>query len=149
MFYFILFWVALAIIAAVIDIVTSNLLYVLFSVGSVVALVLALFGFSFLIQLSVFCIITAALFIFLYPIVRRAAQEKIPRTKTMEESYIGNCFVFNDDLKKGNLVKYKGIYWTMVPNGSENEIQKGDMVRVIGIDGNKLIIEKYYYNKTI
>lgn len=139
----------LAIVAAVIDIVTSNILYVFFSIGSIFALILALFGFGFLGQFIVFGIISMALLIFLYPVIRRAIREKIPKTNTMEENYIGDCFVMDNDIQKESLVKYKGIYWTMVANGSEDEILKGDTVRIVGIDGNKLMIEKYYYNNTI
>ncbi len=93
--------------------------------------------------------ISIILFLFVYPVIRRAVKENIPKTKTMEESYVGNLFVMDEDISKNNLIKYKGIYWTMVPNEHEDEIKKGDTVKVIGIDGNKLIIEKYYYNKTI
>ncbi|MCL2321334.1 MAG: NfeD family protein [Oscillospiraceae bacterium] len=146
---FIILWVTIAIVAAVVDIATSNILYVLFSVGAICALILALFGVRFLPQFIVFGVVSIVLLVFLYPLIRRVIKERIPQTKTMEESYIGNCFMIDGDITKNNLIKYKGVYWTMIANGQESDIQKGDTVKVTGIDGNKLIIEKYYYNKTI
>jgi membrane protein implicated in regulation of membrane protease activity len=118
-------------------------------VGAIVALILALVHVKFLAQFSAFCVVSIALLLFLYPLIKKVIKERIPQTKTMEESYIGNCFVMKEDITKNNLVKYKGVYWTMVANGQEGEIHKGDTVKVSGIEGNKLIIEKYYYNKTI
>ncbi len=141
---FIMLWLIIAVIAVVIDIMTSNILYVLFSVGAIFALIVALFNVNFLTQFSVFGVVSIILMTFIYPIIKRTLKEKIPKTKTMEESYIGDCFTINEDILDSNLIKFKGIYWTMV---SKDKIYTGDEVKVVGIEGNKLIIEKLKNNK--
>ena len=58
----------------------------------------------------------------------------------MEEAYIGKEFTIEEDIDEKAKVKFQGIYWTVKNVGKP--LKKGDLVQVIGIEGNKLLIAK-------
>ena len=65
---------------------------------------------------------------------------KIPKTKLMEETYIGMEFVAEKDIEQDVRFKVNGIYWTGHNKG--NKINKGDKFKIKEIEGNGFVIEK-------
>jgi membrane protein implicated in regulation of membrane protease activity len=62
---------------------------------------------------------------------------KIPTT---EQGYIGREFSVDEDVLDKATIKIDGVYWTVKNEGEL--IKKGDRVKVIGIEGNKIVIRK-------
>ncbi|WMJ82360.1 NfeD family protein [Clostridium sp. MB40-C1] len=133
-------WIVVAVFAIAIDIFTSSFLFVWFGIGGIVAIILTVLHFPFLIQFIAFIATSLVLLAIGYPIVKKAIKNTIVITPTMEEEYIGKEFISNYNIKDKANIKFKGIYWT-VKNIGEN-INKGDKVVVLAIEGNKLVVKK-------
>ncbi|WP_102399725.1 NfeD family protein [Haloimpatiens massiliensis] len=137
-------WLIVGIGALLIDIVTSAFLFVWFTAGAIAAIICLTLGLSFSTQIIVFIIVSVLFMATGYPIVKKNMKRTVPKTKTMEEGYIGREIVSDQNIKeKGNL-KVDGIYWTVENKGEEIEL--GDRIKIVGIQGNKLIIEKIKKN---
>jgi membrane protein implicated in regulation of membrane protease activity len=135
-----IFWIAVASAALFIDITTSSFIFVWFAVGAIAAIIAMMFSASVVTQSLIFVAVSAAFMAVGYPIVKKTIKRTVTKTLTMEESYIGIEFTITKDIDvKGN-IKFQGIYWTVKNVGKP--LKKGDLVQVIGIEGNKLLIAK-------
>lgn len=121
------------------DIGTSLFLFVWFAIGSVVAIIAALVGLSFAWQLILFGISSIIAISIGYPWSRKKFKNTVNRTKLMEEEYIGKTFIASEDIDYRYRFKVSGIYWTGENKGEK--ILKGQKFQVVGIEGNKLVIE--------
>ncbi|QGU95567.1 NfeD family protein [Clostridium bovifaecis] len=137
---YLLLWIIIAAVALGIDIITSSFLFIWFTIGGIVSMVLAILGFPFSTQLISFIGVSAALMAICYPYVKKTIKKTVPITPTMEENYIGQEFISDKDIEQKATIKYEGIYWTVKNEGEY--IQKGDKVKIIGIEGNKLLVKK-------
>lgn len=134
-------WVIVAAVALAIDVITSSFFFIWFTIGGIVAIVLSMFDVPFLIQVITFIAVSASLMAVGYPIVKRTIKKTVPITPTMEENYIGQEFVAEKDIERKATIKFGGIYWTVKNDG--DFIDKGDVVKIVGIEGNKLVIRKH------
>ena len=57
----------------------------------------------------------------------------------MEQAYIGRVMKANEDIVEKSKIKVDGIYWTAYNKGKK--ISKDDQFVIVGIEGNKLIVE--------
>jgi membrane protein implicated in regulation of membrane protease activity len=136
----IILWLIIGGVALAIDLITSAFLFVWFTVGAIVAIILAITGFSFAIQLIAFIAVSAILMMICYPIIKKSLKKNVQKTLTTEQGYVGREITVEQDIEeKGNL-KIDGIYWTVKNEGEV--IKKGDRIKVIGIEGNKIVIKK-------
>ncbi|EDS77767.1 nodulation efficiency protein D [Clostridium botulinum C str. Eklund] len=137
----IVLWIIISIVAFLIDISTSSFLFIWFTIGGVIATILSLMEFSFTVQIITFIIISIVLMLICYPIIRRTIKKTVPITETMEQEYIGDEFVIEKDVEDKAIIKYNGIYWTV--KSVEGKIEKGSKVKIVAIEGNKLLIKKF------
>jgi len=140
MWQYMLLWIIVAAVALAIDLITSSFLFIWFTVGGIVAIVLALFNYPFSTQLITFIGLSSALMAVGYPIVKKTIKKTVPITPTMEEKYIGDEFYVDSDVNEKATIKFQGIYWTVKNEGED--IKKGDKVKIVGIEGNRLLIKK-------
>jgi len=133
-------WIVIALGALAIDIVTSSFMFVWFAIGAIAAIVSIAFNSSVVIQVIVFIAVSAVCMAVGYPIVKRTIKKTVSKTLTMEETYIGTEFTITKDIDIKAFIKFQGIYWTVKNVGKP--LVKGDLVQVIGIEGNKLLIAK-------
>lgn len=140
-----MFWVWLAVIAIslIIEIVTLDLVSVWFACGAIIPFILSAIGGIYIeLQIAVFIVVTALLFIF----VRKYAQKLLFRnmnTKTNVDSLIGKHFrlLEETDFEHMGSVKVNDVTWTATSESGE-KIEKGSLVEVVKIEGNKLIVKK-------
>lgn len=135
-------WIIISVMALLVDIITSAFLFVWFTVGGIAAIIALIFNYSFTVQLIVFIAFTAISMGIGYPIVRKSLRRTVAKTSTMEESYLNREIDVDEDFIEKAMVKIDGIYWTIKNSGEP--IKKGDKVVIIGIEGNKLIVKKYF-----
>ena len=136
----IIFWIIIAAVAIIIDIATSNFLFVWFAVGAIVAMLGSFIGLTFGIQIIIFLVISLITVSLGYPWAKKKFKNSTVRTPLMEEKYIGRVMKAEENILDRAKVKVDGIYWTVVNTGEE--INSGDNFKIIGIDGIKLIIKK-------
>lgn len=135
-------WLGLTIIFAIIELVTVQLATVWFAFGAFVSMLLAIFGVkSIAVQTVVFVIISLASLIATRPLVKKLINKKAQPTNA--DMAIGKTAVVTvpiDTVNGTGEVKLGGAYWS-AKSTDENIIQAGAQVRVLRIEGVKLIVE--------
>lgn len=135
-----IFWLAIAIFAFVIDILTSNFCFVLFSIGAIVAAICGALGISFWFQIIIFAIISIISLMIGYPWLKKKYKTLHKNIPLMEQTYIGKVMKSEIEIDKKAQVKVNGEYWTVINDGSV--IHEGDKFVITGIEGIKLKIKR-------
>ncbi|AGX42292.1 NfeD family protein [Clostridium saccharobutylicum] len=134
------FWLIIVICTFVIDILTSNFCFVLFSIGAIVAAICGIFGMSFMMQIIIFAIISIVALIIGYPILKNKNIRMCKKTLLMEETYIGKVMKSENEISDKAQIKVNGEYWTAINEGEV--IHPGEKFVITGIEGIKLKIKK-------
>ncbi|MBE6063854.1 NfeD family protein [Clostridium cochlearium] len=137
----ILLWIVIGAVAILIDIFTSSFLFIWFTVGSIVALIISGLGYAFSVQFIAFIFTSVILLAIGYPIVKNTIKKSVPKTLPMGENYVNRIITVEKDVKEEELIKIDGIYWTVINKGEL--INKGEKAKIIALDGNKFILKKY------
>lgn len=133
-------WLIVIVLGVLVDLLNSSFLFVGFSIGALGALIINILNLHVVLQFIIFAIISSLFFIFIFPRVRKNIKESHLGTKTMEQSYVGRTFVTPKTIEDTALIKYEGIFWTF--KSKSGVIEEGERVKIIGIEGNKLLIKK-------
>lgn len=136
-----LVWLALMIGFSALEIATVNMVSVWFAGGALAGMVAQLFGTSVPVQLTVFLLVSALLVACLRPFVRKyVAPKKIRTNADMvlgQEAYLTETV---DNLKGTGTLKLGGKVWT-VRSVSDTVLEQGTLVRVVKLEGVKLLVE--------
>lgn len=133
-------WIIIAAAGIAVDIFTSSILFVGFTLGSLAALISYYLKASVLVQFIIFIGVSLVSLSLIYPLITKRLKKSIPKTLPMENSYLGRKIVLSEDVKDKGTIKLDGIYWS-VKNAGE-PLAKGSSAIICGIEGNKLIIKK-------
>ena len=121
----VLIWIFIAIIFIILELITTTFYLVWFGIGSLVAAILNYLGFDIYVQIASFIIVSAVL---------------ILSTRKFAERLIGmNAKVLRQIDETTFVVSVAGEEWSAHSNDS---IDVGNIVKVVGIDSIILIIEK-------
>ena len=140
--YMLFVWFAIIIIAAFIESQTMDLTSLWFSVGSLFALIIAIIdNDNILLQTIVFLVVSFILIATVRPIAKNYFKTNIISTNS--DRLIGKIAVCTKEITIGERgeVKIDGKYWMAVTSGEE-DINAGDKVEVLAIEGVKLIVVK-------
>lgn len=132
-------WILVAIAVIAIDIITSSFVFMWFSLGAFVAIILSLIGISVAWQIVAFLVIGVATVSIGYPWAKKKFKADVNHVPTMEQTYIGKEMIANEDMEEKSKIKVSGIYWTAYNKGKI--IKKGERYTITGIEGNKLIVK--------
>lgn len=135
-------WIGFAVLMAVCEAFTSQLVSIWFVIGAGCAAVTTIFTQSIPIQSAVFLIVSLAALIVTRPLVNRLKKSKT-RISTNAERLIGRIGdVISDitDAETIGQVKVSGEIWSA--KSINTPIFKGEKVKVLSIEGVKLIVEK-------
>ena len=134
----VIIWILVAIFLVVIDIITSSFIFMWFSLGALVAIILSLFEVTVVWQIIAFLIVGVATVSIGYPWAKKKFKADVNQVLTMEQTYIGREMVATEDMEETSKIKVSGIYWTAYNKGQT--IKKGEKYTITGIEGNKLIV---------
>lgn len=136
-----LFWLVIIVVAVLIDLLTSAFIFSGFSIGAMVAIVLSIFNVPFYIQVLVFSIIGVLFILFLSPRIKKSIKKNSNNAvKNTEEKLVGKELISEKDIEKEEVMIFEGSYWTFKNIGEE--IKKGDSIKVLSVEGNKIIVKK-------
>ena len=135
----VIIWILVAIFLVVIDIITSSFIFMWFSLGALVAIILSLLNFTVLYQIIAFLIIGVVTISIGYPWAKKKFKTDVKQVPTMEETYIGKTMTAEEDMGETSLINVSGIYWTACNKGKI--IQKGEEFTITGLEGTKLIVK--------
>lgn len=133
-------WFLVLCLTLYIESITTDLISVLFSVGSFVSLILACFSVYYQIQVFVFLVVSIVLLFSLRPFLKRWM--KVNETKTNIESIAGQVALVVKDIpiEDRGEIKLNGIIWTAVSN---EFIKKGERAEILAVEGNKMLVKKH------
>ena len=135
----VIIWILVAIFLVVIDIITSSFIFMWFSLGALVAIILSLLNFTVLYQIIAFLIIGVVTISIGYPLAKKKFKTDVKQVPTMEETYIGKTMTAEEDMGETSLINVSGIYWTAWNKGKI--IKKGEKFIITGLEGTKLIVK--------
>ena len=125
-------WLVIAIICLIIEAITVGLTTVWFAAGAVVSLILSLFDVGIPVQIVVFLVVSICLLVFTRKIF--VNKLKTGSEKTNVDALIGCEGLVISDIGDFSI-------WTAVGREPDITISAGTAVRVIAIEGVKLIVE--------
>ena len=135
-------WLALLIIFAVAEAATVGLTSVWFAIGSLGALVCALAGGNIWLQLGIFIVLSLVCLVALRPLAKKYLNNRVEPTNA--DRVIGQEARVTQDIDniQGNgAVTIGGVTWT-ARSEHDTPIPAGAMVRVLRIEGVKVIVEE-------
>lgn len=132
-------WLISFLLLLFIEVITINLVTIWFALGSLAALITTILTDNVNIQVIVFIVVSAVSLIITKPLVAKLRKRKI--TPTNLDRVIGKEGVVIKEISKNfyGEVKVGGSVWTAT---STKNIKKDSQVKVLKIDGVKLVVEK-------
>ena len=134
-----IFWLVLVIILSFVEVATVNLVSIWFVASGIVAMILSFFIEDIAIVSTIFAILGIVLLIITRPIVNKLKSKD--NVKTNLDRIIGEDAIVTQDIMKNEVgeVRVDGKRWSAI---SKNKCLKGDIVKILRIDGVKLVVEK-------
>ncbi len=134
-------WTGILILTVVIEIVSFELDCVWFSIGSLIALILALCNCSITAQIIVFLVVSIALLCSLGIICRKLL--KNTKSKTNLDSVIGTTHTLIKSIEPENAgeLKVNDVTWRAVTKDG-SAVAANEKVKIVSVEGNKFIVEK-------
>ncbi len=135
-------WLVLAVVMAVAEAATVQLVSIWFAIGSAAACITSLFTDNIIIQAVVFVTVTAIALAATRPIAKKLKAKKAEATNA--DRYIGKRAIVVtaiDNDKAEGMVKVDNQKWTARSENGE-VIPEGSQVTVTAIEGVKLIVKK-------
>ena len=135
-------WIALAVVFAVVEAATAQIVTIWFAVGAVGAIVAQLLGATLLVQFLVFVLLSVLTLVVARPFLVKFTRTKVQPTNL--DMCIGQEALVLEEINNTNgtgQAKVRGSIWTArSQNGSV--IEKDKIVIVNAIDGVKLIVSE-------
>ena len=135
-------WVIVFLVLMVLELISMGLTTIWFAGGAVVALVLSAFDVPIAVQVIVFLAVSTLLLYFTRPIAQKYFNKN--RVNTNVESMPGQIGIVTadiDNIAATGTVSLNGMDWTARSREPEGTIAKGTKVRVLEVQGVKLIVE--------
>jgi len=134
-------WAVLFILTLVIEIVTVELVSIWFSVGSLIAFILALCGVGITVQIIVFLAVSIVLLASLRWVCMKFLKNS--KEKTNLDSLVGQVFKLSKAIAEEDPgeIKVNGVVWRVVEKNNDLA-EVGEKVRILEVQGNKFLVEK-------
>ncbi|MCH3972554.1 MAG: NfeD family protein [Oscillospiraceae bacterium] len=135
-------WLAVVVVAAVVEGLTVQLVSVWFAVGGIVAAVAAFFGADVTVQITLFIVVSAVLLLCTRPFAKRMSH--FQKTDTNADRCIGKTGVVTEEICNSadrGLIKVLGSVWT-ARSEDGSDIPAGANVTVLRIEGVKAIVRR-------
>ena len=132
-------WFIAFVVLLVIELVTVNLVTIWFAIGAVAAIITTIFTDSILIQSIVFVVVSVIALLITKPLIKRFKKFEVEPTNS--DRVIGKVGEVTQKIGRNKYgeVKVYGNTWTA---SSKQVINVGERVKVLSIDGVKLVVEK-------
>ncbi|WP_448071839.1 NfeD family protein [Georgenia yuyongxinii] len=137
-----LWWLGAALVLGVVELVTVDLIFLMFAGGAAAAGVMALIGTSLSVQVLVFAVVSVVLLFGVRPWGKRLLERSTPDTLTNVAAHVGReATVLIDVTDRAGRVKLVGEVWTARAARPGVVLPAGTSVRVVRIDGAIAVVE--------
>ncbi len=132
-------WFIIFLVLLFIELITVNLVTIWFALGALGALLTSFATSNITIQIVVFIIVSIISLLITKPFVKKLRTRKIIPTNL--DRVIGKTGVVTKEISKNSYgeVKVGGSIWTAT---SKEKISKDSQIKVLKIEGVKLVVEK-------
>lgn len=133
-------WIAVLIVAVVVEIITLGLSSIWFAGGALIALIIAALHGPFWLQVVSFLVVSLLLLIFTRPIAVKYFNRD--RIRTNVESIVGRQAIVLaevSNLRGTGQVSVGGQEWSARSADNDVDLQEGSVVEVVAVSGVKLI----------
>ena len=137
------YWLILFAILLAVEIFTLGLTTIWFAGGALVAFFAALAGANLYVQLILWLVVSVLLLVCTRPVAKKYICKK--QEKTNVDSLIGQETVVCENISNRDntgKVMLNGIEWTARAEDSAAVYEKGSIVRILRIEGVKVIVKK-------
>ena len=135
-------WLILCLVLAGVEAVTVQLVSIWFALGALAAMLPAILGTNFTVQLSVFVVVSVLLLAVTRPLVKKKLAVK--KVETNAKAVIGQVGVVTEEVTAvQGRVEVDDLSWSARSQTGE-PIAPGEEVLVKEIQGVKLIVERIY-----
>ena len=136
-------WLAVFVIAIIIEATTAELVSIFFCAGALVSLIVSFIpGVNWWVEVILFVIISGASLLGLRPLMNKFLNKE--KRDTNIDEMIGKKGLMIkgcDELNHGE-IKVNGVIWTAMSEDEKVEIKANEKVVIVGVNGNKLIVKK-------
>ena len=135
-------WLAVTVIALVIEFTTNEMVSIWFAGGGIVALILSACGVPWAITMPVFLVLSFALLISFRKIVMKYFSKGDSRVNA--DSAIGKEYTLLTaiEFNKPGTININDVVWNVTTETQGATIPEGTIVRVLSLKGNKYIVEQ-------
>ncbi|MCR5595332.1 MAG: NfeD family protein [Lachnospiraceae bacterium] len=138
---YVMIWIVLLVILVLVELLTMGLTTIWFAGGSLVGLLLAVFGLPLWAQIIAALVVSIILLLTTRPIAVKYFNKD--RVRTNAESLIGHIAIVMseiDNIQGVGLVNVGGQEWTARSYDDSVTIPSGSVVEILSISGVKLIV---------
>ena len=136
-------WLGVFVIALIIESLSPELVSIWFAISSLVSLIISLIpGTAWWIELIVFVVISVTTLLFLRPIIKKFMKRNVVNSNVDEMIHKKGKMVKASDELNRREVKINGVIWSAYNQDEKTPLKEGELVEVLGINGNKLIVRK-------
>jgi len=135
-------WLIVAVVAMVVEFITSEMVSIWFVGGAILGMVLDAVGVVWYVQLI--CVVVLSLVLLIA--FRKLALKLLAKNdgKTNADAVIGKEFRLIDGIDFDNFgtIKVNGVVWTVIAKEEGAVIKSGAQVKVVELKGNKYVVEE-------
>jgi membrane protein implicated in regulation of membrane protease activity len=136
-------WLAVFVIALIIEAVGTDLVSIWFAAGALVALIVSLFpDVKWWVELIIFMVISIASLLCFRPLVHRYLRRDLINSNIDEMKGKKGLLIEKIDLLHQGVCKINDVRWTAIAQDDKTKIPAGSTVEVLAVSGNKLIVKK-------
>ncbi len=137
-----LWWLGVALVLGVIEMLTTDLLFLMLAGGAMAAAVTGAFGAPFWVQLVVAAVVSALLVVLVRPWALAKLKSSTPQARTNTDAHRGRiATVVSDVSDRAGRVKLTGEVWSARTESEATVLPVGARVTVVRIEGATAIVE--------
>lgn len=135
-------WLAVTAISLIVEFCTNEIVSIWFAGGGVVAMVLAMLDVTWYVHLPVFIVLSFILMLCFRKVVLKYLDKD--QEQTNAQTAFGKEYELLEEINfnKTGTIKINDVFWNAVTKTQTEVIEKGSIVRIVGLIGNKYIVEK-------
>ena len=135
-------WLAIIIVAIIVEVFTADMLSIWFAGGGFLAMITSAVKLPPVVQIIVFVVVSVALLL----VFRKLVLKKLMKNKSNlnADSAIGKEFMLLSGVgfNSPGAIKVNDVVWSAVCEDQSTTIPENTKVKVIGLKGNKYIVEE-------
>ena len=136
------FWLGVTVVALVLEFITADMVTIWFAGGGLIAMILALLKVSIYVQIPVFIAVSIVCLLCFRKMVMKKLNVKTSNLNA--DSVIGKEYILLTEIgfNKPGSIRVNDVVWSAISENEMDEIAEKSKVRIIGLRGNKYIVEE-------